>query len=360
MLNEYWVNHPELRQALFSLIAFSSTLAIGYLIKRWVFHRLEAWAKTTEVTWDDDLLTAISNPCNALIGLFAFTVGLQWAPQHVRDFSIARLGPKIVFVLLCIWLFDNALNIFIRHMKVPGHQSKQAANTTRTLTLMITRLALLSVTLLIMLDTLGVSITPLLASLGVGSVAVALALQDTLSNFFSGIYLLVDRPIRLGDYIALDKDTKGFVRKIGLRSTRVELGSNATMVLPNSKLSSSQITNYDLHGRNTVITVDASVSYESDLQKVETVTLEVATQIQQTSSAGSADFKPAMRFQSFADSAISLFVVLQAKHVTESSILTHDFIKALHQRFRQEGIDIPFPQRVLHVKSDSLTVRSNS
>lgn len=203
---------------------------------------------------------------------------------------------------------------------------------------------------LIMLQTFGVSIAPILTALGVGGLAVALALQDTLSNLFSGLHILLSKQIKVGDYIKLSTGEEGNVADISWRNTTIKVMSNNMIIVPNQKIASSIITNYYMPDRELSIVVGASVSYDSDLEQVERVTIEVAKEIMQEIEAGVENFEPAVRFHTFGDSSINFNVVLRVKEFADQYVLKHEFIKRLHIRYRKEGIEIPFPVRTIYTK----------
>src|SRR6185436_6083695 len=127
---------------------------------------------------------------------------------------------------------------------------------------------------LILLDVLGVKITPLLTALGVGGLAVALALQDSLSNLFAGVHLLADRPIRVGDYMKIAETIEGYVVDVGWRSTRVRQLANSIAIVPNSAVAKATIINYHLPDPRLVITIRVSVDYASDPDRVEAALVE--------------------------------------------------------------------------------------
>src|SRR5258707_5477187 len=130
--------------------------------------------------------------------------------------------------------------------------------------------------LLIFLDSIGISVTPLVASLGIGTLAVALALQDTLANLFAGIYMIADKPIAAGHFIKLEGGEQGYVTKVGWRSTHLRMLGDTVVVVPNVKLAGTVITNFSLPRDELAISVEAGVSYQSDLAQGERVTMEVA------------------------------------------------------------------------------------
>jgi small-conductance mechanosensitive channel len=200
---------------------------------------------------------------------------------------------------------------------------------------------------LIALDSIGVSITPLLASLGVGSLAVGLALQDTLGNLFSGFYLYLDRPIAAGDWIRLESGVEGQVVRIGWRSTHLSIGQDNTVIIPNSKLSTSSLTNFSLPVAATNLNVSLGVSYDADLEKVEAVLLDIARMVAQEWKQFFSTEPAIVRFQKFGESSIDLQLTVKVRSFPDHVEMRHELIKAIKQRFAQEKIEIPFPQRVI-------------
>jgi len=213
------------------------------------------------------------------------------------------------------------------------------------------RVVVLVFIFLIVLDPLKITITPFIASLGIGGLVVALALQDTLANFFSGIYILFDKPIRIGDYVKLDSGQGGYVSQIGWRNTRVRMLPNNILIVPNTKLVSSQIINFYLPETEMAVLVEVGVSYQSDLEKVERVTIEVGKKVLQGVPGGAKDFEPFIRYHTFSDSSINFTVILRVKEYVDQYLIKHEFIKQLHQRYQTEGIEIPFPIRTLYMKN---------
>ena len=191
-------------------------------------------------------------------------------------------------------------------------------------------------------------ITPLIAGVGLGALAIGLALQSTLSNFFAGMHLVSDRPIDIGDYIEIDEDTKGTVEDIGWRSTRIRTLADNLLIIPNGKLSESNITNFSKPKQDMSLWVPCGVAYESDLKKVEKISLEVAKIIQMTVDGAVKDFEPAFRFREFGDSNINFITVLRVTDPMNRFSVRNQFIKALKTRFDKEGIEISWPIRKIY------------
>lgn len=196
--------------------------------------------------------------------------------------------------------------------------------------------------ILIFLQLIGISITPILASLGIGSLAVALALQETLSNFFAGIYISIDKPVQVGDFIRLESGDEGCVSDVGWRSTRIRTGANNTVIIPNSKLIGSVLTNYSLPTREIAVPVEITVDHRSDLGLVEKVTLETAALLSKEILGVAKGSEAAFHFQSLGELGVRGTAVLRAREFSDAGPIKHAFVKALHARFKKEGIEIPY------------------
>jgi len=209
-----------------------------------------------------------------------------------------------------------------------------------------------TVGLLILLDDLGVAITPILTALGVGGLAVALALQDTLSNLFAGIHILADRPIRVGDYVKLDSGIAGFVEDIGWRSTRIRLLSNNLTIVPNATIAKSAITNYFLPEPRMSLEVRVDVSYATDPDRVEKVLVEEATRAAIDVPGLLTDPAPFVRFiPGFGESALQFTLICTVATYVDQYLAQHELRKRIIRRLRAEGIEIPFPVRTVELRA---------
>jgi small-conductance mechanosensitive channel len=217
----------------------------------------------------------------------------------------------------------------------------------------LTSLAVLICGTLVILDTLGISITPILTALGVGGLAVALALQDTLSNLFSGIQILASQQVRIGDYIKLASGEEGYVTDIRWRNTTMRALANNLILIPNSKLATAITTNYYMPEKAMSVPVEVGVAYDSDLEHVEAVTIEVAREVMKTVRGADANHEPSIRYHTFADSSINFSVNLRGIEFTDQYLIKHEFIKRLQRRYAAEKINIPFPVRTVYLKQES-------
>lgn len=319
-----------------------------YLFWKFLDKQLTVWCQKTISKFDDQIVVALRAPSKLFLFSLAIGITLQMSPIVPSIQAPLMVGAKLILIASLFWGVERVLRTIISAETLPTPLS----DSSRVLLQTISKVLVYSIGLLIILDTLGISITPLLASLGVGSVAIALAAQETLSNLFSGFYILLDKPFRIGDCIKVDGGVEGFVTKIGWRSTHIRLYANNVVVIPNSKLASSIVTNFDFPESETTVIVPVATAYESDLRKVEQVTLEVAFLMQNNLPFAALTQPPSVTYTSFGDSGINFNVVLRVKRITDSAPMKHEFIKALHARFKEEGINIPYPQQVVHLQKD--------
>jgi small-conductance mechanosensitive channel len=259
--------------------------------------------------------------------------------------DVTRSVLVVLLVLSVAWSAGKAAAVVI------GHRTA-AAGALPSVRLLgtLTQAFVLVLGALVALQTLGISVAPLLTALGVGGLAVGLALQDTLTNLFAGLHILVSRQIRPGDYVRLESGEEGYVQDLTWRYTTIrQLGNNVTIV-PNARLASAIVTNYDLPESELAVLVPVGVSYGSDLGHVEAVTTAVGREVMAEVPGGVATFAPFIRYNAFSDSSITFTVILRGRTFVDQHLLRHEFIKRLHRRYEHEGIEIPFPIRTVHLQ----------
>jgi len=317
-----------------------------YLVMRYIERKQEGQRKTGLLS---KLLTSLNKP----IFLLIVTQGIIWAlatPSYLiswhsvlQDISIA------VAIVIAAYGLGKAIAAIVEwYMRSRGVRRK--AKIDEGLIRFVRRILLIVFYVfgvLILLAYFDIDISPIIAGLGIGGLAVALALQPTLANFFAGTQIVADRVVRVGDYIELNDGTRGYVTDVGWRSTRIRTPYNNRVIIPNSSLSASIITNYYWPTMDIGVIVNCGVSYSSDLTKVQTVTLEVARNVIEDMDEAVKDFEPWFCFEQFGDSNIDFWVWIQAKNRLSSFRLKSELIRRLHASFEQEGITINYPVRRL-------------
>jgi small-conductance mechanosensitive channel len=255
----------------------------------------------------------------------------------------------VVILILIVSLFvSRVLTGFIKSY-FTRHESIVLPS---TLIMNVIRIIVLLTGALIILNFLDISILPILTTLGVGGIAVALALQPTLSNLFSGFQLLLSKQLTPGDYIKLTSSEEGFVEDISWRHTVMRTLAGNLVTIPNSRLADSVVTNFHQPDTELAISMNMGVSFESDLGKVETVTVEVARSVMKDVQGGIPEFEPMVRFHTFADCAIQFSVVMKVRTYVDQYLVKHEFVKRIHERYGKEGIQIPYPVRMIMSKQE--------
>ena len=210
------------------------------------------------------------------------------------------------------------------------------------------RCAIYTIGILTVLEFYQISIAPFIAALGVGGMAVALGLQDTMSNFFSGFHMLLSRQLKVGEYISLSTGETGRITDITLRYTSILTPTGNDILIPNAKLAGAVITNFNRPSPETTVIVPVSVSYGSDLELVESVSKDLARQSMEELNIKLIG-EPVIRFTELGDFSINFNLMVTTDRIDAQALIKHTIIKNIINRFRQENIEIPFPVRqIIH------------
>jgi small-conductance mechanosensitive channel len=195
--------------------------------------------------------------------------------------------------------------------------------------------------LMMFLQSIGISISPVLASLGIGSLALGLSLQETFKNMFSGFFIILDKPVDVGDYIKLPSGQEGWLIKLGWRSSKFRMLNDSVVVVPNSQLIDTILINYRTPDGYLSLEVDLSFAGGADLDKVEQIAIEVASDVMQTVQGGVVGFKPSVYFQSATVGQVAFSVLMRVSTGSAFEPVRHEFIKRFTARCASEGIKIP-------------------
>ena len=313
-------------------------------------------ARLTPGTLDEELLTVVRGPVVLFITLSGLFLALliltnldspRYALITGYDDQIRRAWLVVVIAevaYLLYHLLDATMTWYIQSVA----QTTETQLDDRLLPPLkrIMPLLVYSLGFLMALSVLNIPISPILAGLGIGGLAVALAVQPTLANFFAGTYVVTEGELNVGDYIELQGGPSGYVVEVGWRSTKIRSMYNNLVIIPNSQMANSIVTNYYSPEPSMNVLVYCGVSYDSDLEVVESVVKEAALELV-TESEHAVDGEPWFGFDEFGDSNISFWVFVQAKDRLGSFYLTSDLVKVIHSRLTAEGIEINYPVRKL-------------
>jgi small-conductance mechanosensitive channel len=330
------------------LALIASGFIVGLVFEKIILTRLKKIAARTKWEGDEIIVGALRRVTTLWFVIAGIYGAIHTIPISPTLLVILRkvllIGVIFSITLVLAKIAVGFVNLYSRKTEGVLPSTSIFAN--------LTRLLILLIGVLIILQTLGISITPILTALGVGGLAVALALQDTLSNLFAGIHILLSRKIRPGDYVKLETGEEGYVTDITWRNTTIRALPNNMIIVPNSKLASAIVVNFYQPETEMAVLVQVGVGYESDLKKVERVTIEVGKEVMREVQGGVSKFEPFIRYHTFADFSINFTVILRAKEYVDQYLIKHEFVKRLHQRYKEEGIEIPFPIRTIYMKGD--------
>jgi small-conductance mechanosensitive channel len=343
-----WIvkQHPWLAYALEIVVL----LILAWAVRRLILGYLVRWAARTQTSFDDKIVDLISSALRPLLILAVVAVTLNSVPIPAYILALCNRILTLGTIAVAFYYVYQAVLI--------GSTAWLARTTARQTLLeparFFIRIVFAGLAVTILLDNLGVSLTAVWTTLGVGSVAIALALQDTLSNFFAGVYLRLDRPVRPGDFVKLDSGEEGVVASLGWRSTRIQTLPNNVVVVPNAKLASAIVTNYSMPDPAMSLLVPISVSYDSDPDQVERILIEEATVAANEVEGLLPVPVPFVRFiPGFGDSALNFTLICRVQTFVDQYLAQHELRKRILARFRREAISIPFPQRDIHLYEHS-------
>ncbi|MBI4318468.1 MAG: mechanosensitive ion channel family protein [Chloroflexi bacterium] len=334
---------------------------VASLFVGWIAKRLTDWYRRSRTAQDvvrpDDVVLSISEglilPFFALVGTLV-ALQVSTLPPDVRAYANSVIAALLVLAVTLI--AARVLKVLI-HLSLP--KVEPLAQIVPVLE-RVAQIALWAIGLMIALSYLGADITPLITTLGVGGLAAALALQDTLANFFAGFYILADRPIRVGDYIKLSSGEEGYVIEIGWRSAKIRTLPNNVVIVPNQKLSQSIITNYHMPEQRMSLLIPVSVSYDSDPANVEEILVDIAKTASREIEGMLSEPEPFVRFiPGFGEYSLDFTLICQVREFVDQYYVQHELRKRIFARFAEEHIEIPFPVRTLHL-SNGRDGRSNA
>ena len=338
----------SLREYLLPVAFLAGGVIGGLIVEKIVLYELRKLTNRTK--WELDNLAIRS--LHGMPLLWLTLAGIYGAINNVAIrpglMGFLQKALLVAMIVSLTWASARFLVGFVNHYSArvggPLLSTSMFAN--------LTRIFIFIVGALIVLQSLGVSITPILTALGVGSLAVALALQDTLSNLFAGIHIIASQQVRPGDYVQLDSAQEGYVTDITWRYTTIRALPNNMVIIPNSKLASAIVTNFYNPETQMAVRVPVGVNYASDLDRVEEISLAVARETMREVPGGIPDFEPVLRFHTFGESSIDFNVIMRCREFTDQFVVRHEFVKRLHRRYRAEGIEIPFPIRTVHLQKE--------
>jgi small-conductance mechanosensitive channel len=339
------VNNPM--EAILPLGIFAATFLGCWLARGLVLRALKAWTARTQSRAGSVVYEALRGPTLIWALILAVHLAVQGSDLPVKFTHPVSAALLVLWIVSLTLMSMRVVGNLVRHFgtQIPG------ALPVTTLTQNLAQISVVILGGLILLNHFNVSITPMLTALGVGGLAVALALQDTLSNLFGGFYVAVAGQVRLGDYIKLNTGEEGYVTDIGWRCTTLRALAHNLIIVPNAKLAQAIVTNYYLPEKRMSASFAVTVGYECDPDAVEQMLADVLTQSAGEVAGMLKDPPPSVAFDpGFGDAGMGFTANFHVAEFTNQFSVRNELRKRVLRRFRADGIGIPYPSRTVYLR----------
>ncbi len=328
----------HLERYIWPIILFAGSVAIGIMIEFFLHYRLRSIMTKNNWHSGGKILQAL----RGITFIIFLGIGVYLCVNSLSlDSTLEGYFNKSLYVALIISACILLSRISVAYLSVAQYTDESTSEFQGTsIVTNLTRIAIFCLGAMVILHTLNISITPILTALGVGGIAVALAMQETLSNLFAGIFVIASKKVRIGDYIRLQSGEEGYVEDINWRTTTITELARTVIVVPNSKLSNAIFKNFNFPAKELMLPVQIMVSYNNDMDLVETIALETAQKTIERLPNCVKNHVPFIRFHTFTESELQFSVHLLINEAIDQGPVRHEFIKDILRAFRQNGIEI--------------------
>jgi MscS family membrane protein len=306
---------------------------------------LKRFAKRTKNTIDDNIIQILHRPVYLSVALLGVILSAEILGPPAKVIFYIRAASLTIIAMLWAMASLRMTTKIVEGMLKLNKDETGLSNDVFPLIENLTKIAVFIASVMAVLSIWKVNITPLLASAGIMGAAVAFAAKDTIGNLFGGVSVFMDKPFKVGDYIVLDQGERGEVVNIGLRSTRIKTRDNVQIVVPNAIIANSKITNESAPIPSFRIRVPIGVAYGSDIDLVQSAMVDIAVANKNITN----DPEPRVRFRQFGDSALNFELLAWVHEPALRGLTTHEINVSLYHKFIELNINIPFPQRDVHL-----------
>jgi len=330
---------------LIPLAVFAAIIPLALLVRRLLFDALNAWSRRTDSHIGPLLTETLYGPVAVWAVILAAHIASQNSAIPPR---FLRFLPLTLDALIVWSLTIASSRLAGRAVRYYGGVVTGVQAVT-SLTQKLVQVGVFAIGMVWLLKVVfDINLAPILTTLGVGGIAVALALQDTLSNLFAGFYVSISGLVRLGDYVKLSSGEEGYVRDINWRCTTLRTMANNLVVIPNNKLGQAIFTNYSLPEDRMGISVSVNVGTNSDVDRIEAILLEEARAAAADGQGVLAEPEPNIRFQPGpTDWALAFQVNVQVSRFADHLLAQSELRKRIYKRLQREGIPLPYPTRTV-------------
>jgi MscS family membrane protein len=339
-----YLSNDFVRAAVIFVVLLIVLRVVLYILQKVAFKV----ASKTKTELDDMLFKKSSSPLTIIALLISLRVALlEISLSETLALSISRTIYSAIVIMLGYLVYITIDLVLIEAWRKISVRSKTKLDESLTnLVHQVLKASLIVLALLYILDLWGIEIIPILGALGVAGIAVALALQPVLSNIFSGVAMVLDKTVRVGDWIVLENGTWGVIEKIGIRSTKIRSFDNELVVVPNTVLADNKIRNVSLPEPKVRTVVPFGVAYGSDIDKVKKIVLKEIKKIPHVID----DPKPVVRFLEMGDSSLNFKAFFYVDSFENRYGSLDEANTRIYNALNKAGIEIPFPQMDVHLK----------
>ncbi len=337
-----FAQYDWVKQALEILALIFAAGIVGACLRR----LLRIWTKRFGTMVHHSLIALLDRVIMPVLLLGVITISLRLFPLSPKATAVMNRVLYLGVLGIVLYYSVKVAQLFVKRWLEGAPERRSLQEPVQFLS----NVVFATLAIMILLENTGVSLKAVWTTLGVGGVAIALALQDTLSNFFAGVYLRLDNPVGLDDYIKLEGGEEGFVIQRGWRSTRIRTLQNNIVVVPNAKLASTIVTNYSLPEPEMALLIRVAVSYDSDPDRVERILVDEAKRAAAEVPGLLSEPEPFVRLiPGFGNSTLDFTLISHVKSFTDQYLVQHELRKRILHRFAEEGIEMPLPQQEVHV-----------
>ena len=323
------------------------------LIARTIVRWLKTKASETETNWDDIIIAAIGTPAQVAIVAVSVYIAIKYSGSLPENLQWI-LDPRFVtsfYIIMGTWVISSFFHDIVSTYGRSFAEKSEGDWDDRLVELfeLVIKYVAWFVAVILILATFEIDITPFLAGAGIAGLAIALAAQDILSNFFGGALITVDKPFKVGDRIKVD-NFYGDVTQIGPRSTRLRTIEYQIVTIPNNKITTNVIINYSMPDPKIKMTIPISVAYGSDIDKVTRILFELVNDAVQNTEYLLSDPEPQVLFVEFGASDLKFIIRVWSKAYNTPDEVKDVINRRINARFKEEAIEIPFQQIDIHMR----------
>ncbi len=307
-------------------------------------------ASKTETDLDDKIIKAIKLPIRYLAIILGFFYGFRNFESLTFKLSGKEFGVTDIALVLVIMLVGFMASRLLKTVFV-WYGEKDDAKLSQTMFVFVRKMIsviVYMIVLMVIFGQLGIQIAPLLAGLGIAGLAIAMGLKSTLESLFSALFLVMDKSINIGDWIQLEDGTKAYIEDISWRTVRIRTSRGNTIIVPNNVFANEKIASYDYPEKHFSTSIAVGVSYDTDLDKAEYIATQAAEKVLKDEKVSITENNPVIRYNLLDASSINFGIYLKVDRVQDEGRVKHALIKEIVKQFKENNIEIPFPQMVIH------------